>query len=98
MSDDPTPGEIARRCEDRHADTREDLAALSRRVDGKVSQDIYDVRHEALVAKVTALESLRERDAERVAATRRWLIGAGLVPLVGVLLPLVVMLSRGAAS
>ena len=98
MSDEPTLGELARRFEDRLADVRDDIKQLGQRMDGKVSQDVYDLRHEALSTRVGALETLREKDAERVAATRRWLIGAVIVPLVGVLLPVIIMLMRGAGE
>lgn len=98
MSDEPTLGEIVRRFEDRLTDVRDDIQQLGRRLDEKVDQRIYDLRHEALAARVTTLETLREKDAEKLVATRRWLIGAVIVPLVGVLLPVVIMLARGAGS
>lgn len=93
MADDPSNGELARRLEDRFADVREDIQTLGRRLDGKVSQEVYSLRHEALSARVTTLETLREKDADRLVATRRWLIGAVIVPLIAVLLP--ILLSMG---
>ncbi|MGW2010834.1 hypothetical protein [Streptomyces nigrescens] len=98
MSDEPTLGEVVRRFEDRLADVRDDIQQLGRRLDTKVSQDVYDLRHEALAARVSTLETLREKDAERIVATRRWLIGAVIVPLVGILLPVVILLLRGVGS
>lgn len=98
MPDEPTLGEVVRRFEDRLTDVRDDIAQLGRRMDEKVDQKIYDLRHEALASRVTTLETLREKDAERIVATRRWLIGAVIVPLVGVLLPVVLMLWQGAGS
>jgi hypothetical protein len=98
MSDEPTLGEVVRRFEDRLADVRDDIAQLGNRIDTKVSQEVYDLRHEALASRVTTLETLREKDAERLVATRRWLIGAVIVPLVGVLLPVIIMLMQGAAG
>ncbi|MFE3648195.1 hypothetical protein ACFXPZ_25125 [Streptomyces sp. NPDC059101] len=98
MSDEPTLGEVVRRFEDRFADIRDDIQQLGRRIDSKVSQDVYDLRHEALVARITTLETLREKDAERIAAARRWLIGAVVVPLVGILLPVVILLIQGVGS
>ncbi|MBQ1164352.1 hypothetical protein KBZ21_40895, partial [Streptomyces sp. A73] len=41
-------GEIARRFEDRLTDVRDDIQQLGARIDGKVSQEVYDLRHEAL--------------------------------------------------
>lgn len=98
MPDEPGLGEIARRLEDMRLDLKDDMRDLAKRLDGKVSMDVYQLRHEALMARVTALETLREKDADRIVATRRWLIGAVIVPLVGIMLPLVVLLMRGAGS
>ena len=95
MGDEPTPGEMVRRLEDRLADVREDIQQLGRRLDEKVDQRIYDLRHEALTGRVSTLETLREKDAEKLVATRRWLIGAVVVPLVGILLPVIILLARG---
>ena len=95
MGDEPTPGEMVRRLEDRLADVREDIQQLGRRMDEKVDQRIYDLRHEALTGRVSTLETLREKDTEKLVATRRWLIGAVVVPLIGILLPVIILLSRG---
>lgn len=95
MSDEPTPGEMVRRLEDRLADVRDDIQQLGRRMDEKVDQRIYDLRHEALTGRVSTLETLREKDTEKLVATRRWLIGAVVVPLIGILLPVVILLARG---
>lgn len=98
MADDPTLGEVVRRFDERFADVRDDIAQLGRRLDEKVDQRIYDLRHEALASRVTTLETLREKDAEKLVATRRWLIGAVIVPLIGVLLPVILLLWQGAGS
>lgn len=98
MPDEPTLGEVIRRFDDRFVDLRDDIAGLGRRLDEKVDQRIYDLRHEALASRVTTLETLREKDTEKLIATRRWLIGAVIVPLIGVMLPLIVLLVRGAGS
>ncbi|MBR8638575.1 hypothetical protein KEF29_02995 [Streptomyces tuirus] len=98
MPDEPTLGEVVRRFEDRFTDVRDDIKQLGDRIDTKVSQEVYDLRHEALASRVTTLETLREKDAERIVATRRWLIGAVVVPLVGILLPVIILLTRGAGS
>lgn len=96
MPDEPiTLGELSRRVEDRLTDVRDDIKQLGERIDTKVSQEVYDLRHEALASRVTTLETLREKDAERIVATRRWLIGAVIVPLVGILLPVIILLLGG---
>lgn len=97
MPDEPTLGEVVRRFEDRFTDVRDDIKQLGDRIDTKVSQEVYDLRHEALASRVTTLETLREKDAERIVATRRWLIGAVIVPLIGILLPVIILL-LGAGS
>jgi hypothetical protein len=88
VPDEPTLGEIGRRLDERFTDVRGDLADLGRRIDGKVDQRVYQIQYDALVARVRAIEELRVQDANRIAATRRWLIGAVVVPIVAVLLPL----------
>lgn len=95
MPDEPTLGEVVRRFEDRFTDVREDIAGLGTRIDTKVSQEVYDLRHEALTARVGTLETLREKDAEKLVATRRWLIGAVVIPLLSVLMPVIILLARG---
>lgn len=98
MPDEPTLGEVVRRFEDRFTDVRDDIQQLAQSLDKKVDQRIYDLRHDALAARVATLETLREKDAEKLVATRRWLIGAVIVPLIGVLLPVVLLLIQGAGS
>ena len=98
MPDEPTLGEVVRRCEDRLADVRDDIQQLGRRMDEKVDQKVYDLRHEALASRVTTMETLREKDTEKIVATRRWLIGAVVVPLFSVLLPVIIMLLRGSGT
>ena len=98
MPDEPTLGEVVRRFEDRFTDVRDDIAQIGRRLDEKVDQRIYDLRHEALTQRVSTLETLREKDTEKLVATRRWLIGAVVVPLVGILLPVIILLTQGGGS
>ncbi|MER5750595.1 hypothetical protein [Streptomyces sp. NPDC002088] len=98
MPDEPTLGEVVRRFDERFADVRDDIQQLGRRLDEKVDQKLYDLRHEALAARVATLETLREKDTEKIVATRRWLIGAVIVPLVGILLPVIILLTQGSGS
>jgi IMP dehydrogenase/GMP reductase len=97
VPDEPTLGEVIRRFEDRFTDVRDDIQDLGKNLEKKVDQRIYDLRHDALAARVATLETLREKDAERIVATRRWLIGAVIVPLIGILLPVIILL-LGAGS
>lgn len=98
MPDELTLGELARRLDDRTGDIRDDIRGLSEEMAKKVDQKLYDIRHDALSARVTTLETLREKDTEKLVATRRWLIGAVIVPLVGILLPVILLLTQGAGS
>lgn len=93
MADEPSLGELGRRLDDRFGEVRQDLADMGRRIDNKVSQDVYQIQHDAVRDRLTALETLRTQDAARVAGTRRWLIGAVIVPIVVVVLAFV--LGRG---
>ena len=97
---DPTAEEVNRRLDDKFGELRQDITDLGRRVDGKVSQDVYQVQLTALTnqfadlkAENAALRAERTRDAEKLAATRRWLIGVVIVPVLAVLLP--TLLSMG---
>jgi hypothetical protein len=98
VADEPTLGEVVRRFEDRFTDVRDDIQQLGLTLEKKVDERLYNLRHEALTARVATLETLREKDAERIVATRRWLIGAVIVPLVGILLPVIILLTKGAGS
>lgn len=95
MPDDPTLGEVVRRFEDRFTDVRDDIHELGLHLEKKVDERFYNLRHDALTQRISTLETLREKDAEKLVATRRWLIGAVIVPLVGILLPVIILLVRG---
>ncbi len=98
MPDEPTLGEGVRRLEDRLADVRDDIAQLAAVLEKKVDEKYYGLRHDALMTRVSTLETLREKDTEKLTATRRWLIGAVIVPLVGILLPVIILLVRGSGA
>ena len=94
---EPTAGEVNRRLDDVRQDLKDDVRDLSARLGEKVNQEGYDVRHAALLARVVALESQREKDAEKVAAMRRWWVATIIVPIVIVLLQ-AYLSSKGAGS
>lgn len=98
MPDEPTLGEVQRRMDQRFTDLKEDIVELTVRLDRKVDMEIYNLRHEALMVRVATLESLREKDTEKIIATRRWLVGAVIVPLISVLLPVIILLVQGGGS
>ena len=98
MPDEPTLGELGRLIQALRGDMRDDLAQLNTRLDKVVPMDVYTVEKNQITDRVAALESQREKDAERMTATRRWLIGAVVLPLVGILLPIIVIFTRGAGT
>jgi hypothetical protein len=108
MPGEPSSGEVDRRLHDVRADLKDDVQDLGRRIDKLVSQEAYDIRHTALVARVAKLEEAaeaRERQAEvdRRAAEaqrrsdRRLIFSALIVPVLIVLLQAYVA-ARGAGS
>lgn len=100
MADEPTPGELGRRLDDRIRDVLADIDRIDRRLDRKVAADVYEVQQQAVMKEIAdlkadnaAIRAERLRDAEKVAAMRRWLIGAVIVPIVAVVLAY--LLTRG---
>lgn len=66
-----------------------------------MSKDIADLtkfaeqlatKHEA---DVKAIRDQRDKDADRVTQTRRWMVGTVLIPLLGMVLPVVIFLVGG---
>lgn len=104
MADEPSLGELGRLIELMRSDIRDDMAGLNARLDRMVNLDVYAVE-KASVAKdiaeltkaVEGLQAGRERDAERVTQTRRWLVASVIIPLLGIVLPLV-MVMKGAGA
>lgn len=84
--------------EQRFADLKEDLVEVTARLDRKVDMQIYNLRHEALTARVATLETLRDKDTEKIIATRRWLIASVIVPLISILLPVIILLVQGGST
>lgn len=104
MADEPSLGELGRLIQALRGDIRDDMAQIQARLDRMVSTDVYTVEKAGLVKEIAdvakvveALQTQRERDAERVTQTRRWMVASVIIPLVGIVLPLIVML-RGAGA
>lgn len=100
MADDLTLGELGRRLEAGLSDIKDDVHQLGARLDGKVSADVLrleqaaqDERHKVLAESVARMRAESESAAKRLQETRRWLVGALVVPVLAVLLPL--LLTRG---
>lgn len=96
--DEPSLGELGRLIQALRTDVRDDLAQLNTRLDQVVPLNVYAIEKGAIIDRVTALERARAGDAERVIALRRWLIGAVIVPLIGLLIPAIIVLVQGAGS
>jgi hypothetical protein len=66
-----------------------------------MAKDIADLTKvvEQLAAKeerdVTAIQDQRVQDANRVTQTRRWLVASVVVPLLGLVLPVITFLAGG---
>lgn len=66
-----------------------------------MSKDIADLTKliEQLAAKqetdIKSVREQRDKDAERVTQTRRWMVGTVLIPLLGLLLPVIIFLAGG---
>lgn len=104
MADEPTLGELGRLIQALRGDIRDDMAGINARLDRMVSTDVYTVEKAGLVKEITdlakdveALATQRTQDAERVTQTRRWMVASVIIPLVGIVLPLIMML-RGAGA
>ncbi|MFI2367314.1 hypothetical protein [Streptomyces sp. NPDC018833] len=97
MSDEPTNGELGRLIESLRTDMREDLGQLNARLDRVVPMDVYTIEKTALSERVSTLETQREKDADRITGTRRWVIGT-VITVLAVLLPYLGTLVKGAAA
>lgn len=72
MSDDPTNGELARRLDAGFEDLKDDMRALTARLDTKVDathlalqQQAQDERHAAVAQRVAQIEEDRNREAQQ---------------------------------
>ncbi|MDX3232902.1 hypothetical protein [Streptomyces sp. ME19-01-6] len=104
MAGEPSLGELGRLIELMRGDIRDDMAGLNARLDRMVSLDVYAVEKAGVakdIAKLTkaveGLQALRAQDAERVTQTRRWMVASVIIPLIGIVLPLI-MVMRGAGA
>lgn len=72
MSDEPTNGELARRIDSGFGDLKEDVRALTARLDSKVDTSyltlqltIHEERAHATALRVAAIEEARDREAQQ---------------------------------
>ena len=104
MADEPTNGELWRLIETMRSDVRDDLGQIHIHLGRLVSADVYAVEKAAtakdiadLVKVVEGMQRQRQADAERVTQTRRWLLASVIIPLLGLVLPVVLFMAGGKA-
>lgn len=99
MADEPSMsnGELGRLIQSLREDMREDMGQLNQRLDKVVPVDVYTIEKTTITERVTALETHREKDAERLVATRRWMLGV-VITVVLAVLPYLATIVRGAAA
>lgn len=102
MADEPTNGELWRLIETMRGDVRDDMAQIHVHLGRLVSADVYAVEKAAMakaiddLAKVVQeMQRQRQADADRITATRRWLVASVIVPLLGLVLPVVLFVAGG---
>lgn len=102
MADEPTNGELWRLIETMRSDFRDDMAQIQNNLGRLVSADVYAVEKASmtkdiadLVRVVEAMQRQRQTDADRVTQTRRWLVACVIIPLLGLILPVVLFMAGG---
>jgi hypothetical protein len=102
MADEPSLGELGRLIQLMRGDIRDDMAQINSRLDRMVSTDVYTVERAALEREIADLkkdvegmQAQRLTDGERVTQTRRWLFASVIVPVIGLILPVVFFLTGG---
>ena len=97
MADEPSNGELGRLIQSLRDDIREDLGNVNGRLDRLVPVDVYTIEKTQITERVTALETQREKDAERIVATRRWMFGVVITVCIA-LLPYLTAIVTGARA
>jgi len=102
VADEPTNGELWRLIETMRGDFRDDMAQIQVNLGRLVSADVYAVEKAAiakdiadLVKVVEGMQAQRQADADRITATRRWLLASVVIPILGLVLPVVLFLANG---
>ncbi|MER7068928.1 hypothetical protein ABT357_25185 [Streptomyces albidoflavus] len=100
MADEPSLGELGRLIQALRGDVRDDLAQVNARLDRLVSADVYAVERSAMEKQISdlgkaveAIQQQRQQDADRVTQTRRYLLASVVMPLLGLVLPVVLFLA-----
>ncbi|MEU6925470.1 hypothetical protein [Streptomyces sp. NPDC046631] len=102
MDDGPSLGELGRLIQLMRGDIRDDMAQINSRLDRMVSTDVYGVEKAALEREIAevkkdveSVQAQRNADAERVTQTRRWMFASVVIPVLGLIIPIVFFLAGG---
>ncbi|MFE9491413.1 hypothetical protein ACFYNF_34085 [Streptomyces sp. NPDC006641] len=102
MADEPSLGELGRLIQLMRGDIRDDMAQINSRLDRMVSTDVYGVEKAALEREIAevkkdveSMQAQRTADAERVTQTRRWVFASVVIPVLGLIIPIVFFLAGG---
>ncbi|MEE1812701.1 hypothetical protein [Streptomyces sp. BE133] len=102
MDDGPSLGELGRLIQLMRGDIRDDMAQINSRLDRMVSTDVYGVEKAALEREIADVkkdvenvQAQRTADAERVTQTRRWMFASVVIPVLGIIIPIVALLLGG---
>lgn len=104
MADEPSNGELGRLIQLMRGDIRDDMAQINSRLDRMVSTDVYGVEKAATERQIKDLrkdlESMQQQratDANRVTQTRRFMVASVIIPILGLVLPLIIVIAGGKA-
>lgn len=102
MPDEPSLGELGRLIQLLRGDIRDDMAQINARLDRMVSTDVYTVEKAGLSKEISDLakavetmQTQRTQDADRVTQTRRWMVASVIIPVLGLVLPVIFFLTGG---
>lgn len=79
-------GELGRMIKSLDRKVEDGFAVVNRRLDSRVPREVYNSERQAMLDRISAVESTMEADEAKVTATRRWIAGL-LVAVVIALLP-----------
>lgn len=102
MADEPSLGELGRLIQLMRGDIRDDMAQINSRLDRMVSTDVYGVEKAATERQISDLrkdlesvQAQRAADANRVTQTRRYMVASVIIPILGFVIPLVIVIVGG---
>lgn len=73
---------LAQRIDHLRDDMHDDLGEIKDQLKSLLPREVYEVRHQQLRDRVSALEAARVEDAKQRRSDRRWIVGVVVVPVV----------------